>query len=166
MPTTALCSACVLSHRQQLKPAYLGSLEKRDPHTLPVPFTSCIPTPPPANTDLTSASTGGLFWRLRTARPGHWLLSPSTMLPGPSCAEEVSTSLLSAAAKRTGHLLSSSFSVTPAHVEPPCPGVKPKPSGVEAQNLGHWTTRELPICLFLLTSSLLAGLPPLFDYGE
>ena len=90
MPTTALCSACVLSHRQQLKPAYLGSLEKRDPHTLPVPFTSCIPTLPLANTDLTSASTGGLFWRLRTARPGHWLLSPSTMLPGPSCAEEES----------------------------------------------------------------------------
>ena len=70
MPTTALCSACALSHRQQLKPAYLGSLGKRDPHTLPVPFTPCIPTPPPANTDLTSASTAAGSGRFAQHAPG------------------------------------------------------------------------------------------------
>ena len=31
----------------------------------------------------------------------------------------------------------------------PCPGIKPTPSALEAQNLNHWTTREVPLLYFL-----------------
>lgn len=62
------------------------------------------------------------------------------MFPGPSCAEEESALhlfLLQPKERATFylHLFQSHQGVW----------VKPKPSGVEAPNPGHWTARELPV---------------------
>ena len=34
----------------------------------------------------------------------------------------------------------------------PCPGIKPGPPALGAQNLSHWTNREVPFCLFFFKS--------------
>ena len=41
----------------------------------------------------------------------------------------------------------------------PGPGIKPMPTAVEAQSLNHWTTREVPVGLFLLGVKLFPETP-------
>lgn len=132
----------------------LGLVRKKRPPPLSRrPFTFSIPTPPLANTDLTSASTGRLFWTLRTARgPRDWLLSPSTTRPGLSYAEEESALhfFLLQPKERTTFIFLFSSHTSACRSSLPRDQARALWSG--SPEPGPPDHRELPTCLFLFIS--------------
>lgn len=166
---SSLLRLCALT-QTAAETSLLGLVRKNRPPTLSrCPFTSSIPTPPLANTDLTSASTGCLFWRLHTARgPGDWLLSPSTTRPGLSYAEEESALhffLLQPKERTTCIFLFSSHTSACGSSLPRDQARALWSGSPEPRPLDHRTTGSFYVPVFIYLSSL-AGQPPLLDYCE